>query len=187
MDITSLFKKNTNNTSGQGTATNFASFLKKTKFRNGANSLFLTAFTAALLALFLMPFLYMVLTSLKTKEQLTVLGTPIYPAAIPTFTFNGENTGTYTFKIHKGGILADQKIDLNKYVGKELEIFIVPLEGGNKNLALVQGYQQDAIFLDPRKSFCRSNPVEWWILQGIKTPVDIFTYLVELCRCLETN
>ncbi len=159
MDITSLFRKNTDGGPNKGTATNFASILKKAKFRHGANSLFLTAFTAALLALFLMPFLYMVLTSLKTKEQLTVLGSPIYPAAIPTFTFNGENTGTYTFKIHKGGILADQKVDMNKYVGKELEIFNVPLESGNKNMALIQGYQQDAIFIDPQNP--SADPILW--------------------------
>src|SRR5436309_14412665 len=129
----------------------FIAFVKKGKFRRGVNTAFITAFTAALLALFLMPFLYMLLTSLKTKAQITVLGSPIYPAAIPTFTFKGENTGTYTFKLHKGGVLADQEIDLKQFVGKELEIYTVPLENGQKkNLALLQGFQKDAIFLDPK-------------------------------------
>ncbi len=138
----------------------FIAFLKKGKFRRGVNSTFITAFTAALLALFLMPFLYMILTSLKTKAQISVLGSPIYPAAIPTFAFKGENTNSYTFKVHKGGVLADQVVDMSKYVGKELEIFTVPLENGQKkNLALLQGFQQDAIFLDPKNP--SAAPILW--------------------------
>ena len=121
---------------------NFMAFTKKGNFRNGVNTAFVTVFTTALLALFLMPFLYMVLTSLKTKAQITVLGSPIYPAAIPYFNFKGENTNTYTFKLHKGGVLADQVIDMSKYVNKDLEIFTVPLKDGQKkNLALILGYQ----------------------------------------------
>jgi multiple sugar transport system permease protein len=139
---------------------NFTALIKKTKFKNGVNSAFITVFTAAILALFLMPFLYMILTSLKTKAQLTVLGTPIYPAAIPTFIFNGENTGTYTFKVHKAGMLVDQAVDMNKYVGKKLEIFYVPLENGEtKQLAMVLGYNQDAIFLDPKNP--SADPILW--------------------------
>src|SRR5512140_1246535 len=103
-------------------------FMSRGKLRNGMNTLFVTVFTSAILAIFLMPFLYMTMTSLKTKAQITVLGSPIYPAKIPTFVFNGENAKTYTFKIHKGGILADQVVDMNKYAGKELEIFKVPLK-----------------------------------------------------------
>ena len=69
----------------------FMAFTKKTKTRNGLNSTFITIFTAALLALFLLPFLYMMLTSLKTKAQITVLGSPIYPAAVPLYNYKGEN------------------------------------------------------------------------------------------------
>ena len=139
---------------------NFMAFTKKGNFRNGVNTAFVTVFTTALLALFLMPFLYMVLTSLKTKAQITVLGSPIYPAAIPYFNFKGENTNTYTFKLHKGGVLADQVIDMSKYVNKDLEIFTVPLKDGQKkNLALILGYQQDAVFIDPQNP--AADPILW--------------------------
>jgi len=139
---------------------NFLAFTNKSKFRNGTNKFFVTVFTSAILFLFLMPFFYMALTSLKTKAQITVLGAPIFPAAIPTFKFNGENTGTYTFKVHKGGTLADQRVDMNKYVGKNMEIYKVPLENGHtKNLALVIGFQQDAIFIDPQNP--SADPIVW--------------------------
>jgi len=139
---------------------NFMAFTKKGKFRNGLNSVFITAFTAALLALFLMPFLYMALTSLKTEAQITVLGSPIYPAAIPTFTFNGENTNTYTFQVVKGGLLADQIVDMKKYAGKVMEVYKVPLKTGEeKELALVLGYQKDAIFIDPQNP--SADPILW--------------------------
>jgi multiple sugar transport system permease protein len=139
---------------------NMMMFTKKIKFKNGLNSAFITVFTAALLALFLMPFLYMVLTSLKTKAQITVLGSPIYPALVPTITYKGENTNTYTFKVNKGGVQADQVIDMTKYAGKVLEVYTVPLKDGTKkNLALIVGYQKDAIFIDPQNP--TTDPILW--------------------------
>ena len=139
---------------------NLSAFAKKSAFKNRANTFFVTIFTTAVLLLFLMPFFYMALTSLKTKAQISVLGAPIYPAAIPTFKFGGENTGTFTFKVHKGGTLADQVVDMNKYTGKELEVYNVPLDNGQtKNLALVIGFQQDAIFVDPQNP--AADPIVW--------------------------
>lgn len=139
---------------------NLKSFTKKRNFGKGLNKAFITAFTGALLALFLMPFLYMVLTSLKTKGQITVLGAPIYPAEIPTYTFQGENTNTYTFKVQKGGMQVDQIVDMNKYVGKQMEVYSVPLKDGHKkNMALVVGFQKDAIFIDPQNP--SADPIVW--------------------------
>src|SRR5215211_825464 len=100
MTVAKKAELNPNTSVAKGTG---VSFLKMAKFRNGMNTLFVTVFTTAILAIFLMPFLYMTMTSLKTKAQITVLGSPIYPAKIPTFVFNGENTKTYTLKVHKGG------------------------------------------------------------------------------------
>jgi multiple sugar transport system permease protein len=136
-------------------------FFRKAKVRNGLNSAFITIFTSAILALFLMPFLYMALTSLKTQAQITVLGSPIYPAAIPTFTFKGENTNTYTFKVTKGGTQVDQVVDMNKYVGKVMEVYTVPFNetGQKKNLALVFGLQKEAIFIDPKNP--SADPILW--------------------------
>lgn len=42
-----------------------------------------TGFAAIALAIFLMPFLYMVLTSLKTDAQITQINAPIWPVAPP--------------------------------------------------------------------------------------------------------
>ncbi|MBK9926473.1 MAG: carbohydrate ABC transporter permease [Anaerolineales bacterium] len=136
-------------------------FLKKTKVRNGLNSVFVTVFTTAILALFLMPFLYMALTSLKTQSQIAVLGSPIYPAAIPTVVYNGENTGTYTFKVTKGGMQANQIVDMNKYAGKELEVYTVPFKetGETRELALLIGFQKEAIFIDHKNP--SADPILW--------------------------
>jgi multiple sugar transport system permease protein len=145
---------------GQGAAMNAKAFFNKTKFRTSVNTAFLTAFTTALLALFLMPFLYMILTSLKTKAQITVLGSPIYPADVPTFTFKGENTNSYTFKVHKGNLLADQAVDLSAYAGQKLEIFNVPMTNGQvRQLALIVGFQKEAIFIDPQTP--AADPILW--------------------------
>ena len=77
--------------------------LRRSKLRKHLNSTFVTAFSAACLALFLVPFLYMILTSVKTHTQMTFVNAPLWPAAIPSYTFKGENTGTNTFRINKGG------------------------------------------------------------------------------------
>jgi multiple sugar transport system permease protein len=133
---------------------------KKGKRNDKLNKVFVTAFTAALLALFLMPFLYMILTSLKTEAQITVLGSPIYPAAIPTYTFMGENTNTYTFQVTKGGMKVDQVVNMNDYVGEVMEVYTVPFNTGEeKDMALILGYQKDAIFLDPEHP--EADPILW--------------------------
>jgi len=138
----------------------FMAFTKKTKTRNGLNSTFITIFTAALLALFLLPFLYMMLTSLKTKAQITVLGSPIYPAAVPLYNYKGENTKTYTFEAKKYGIPSDKTINMKDYAGKDLEIFNVPLENGQKkDLAVVVGYNKYSIFMDPKNP--SADPIIW--------------------------
>ncbi len=120
-------------------------------FRNTGNTILTTGFAAIILALFLMPFVYMIFTSLKTADQITVLGTPIWPAAIPSYTYKGGNDNVYTFKVHKGGMLVDQTITMSDYVGQQLDIFTVPLANGTKkNMALLYGLQSDAVFMDPK-------------------------------------
>ena len=110
--------------------------------KKALNSFFVTAFTAAILALFLSPFLYMIFTSLKSSAQMAITNSPIWPAQYPTFVYKGENKGTYTLKVNKSGFLADQVIDMSQYVDKSLDVFTVPLEDGTKkDLALIKGYQ----------------------------------------------
>jgi multiple sugar transport system permease protein len=123
------------------------------------NSTFTTAFTAAILALFLTPFLFMILTSLKTKQQLTVLGTPIWPAEIPTYTYTAGSTEKFEFQVHKGGNLAKQIVNMANFKNKKLEVYTVPLEGGSKNLAVLIGFQQEAIFIDPANP--TAAPILW--------------------------
>jgi multiple sugar transport system permease protein len=125
------------------------------------NSFFVTAFTAAILALFLSPFLYMVFTSLKSSAQMAITNSPIWPARAPDpYVFKGENKGVYTLKVNKSGTLADQTIDLSQYVGKKMDIFKVTLEDGTtKELALVKGFQKGSIFIDPANP--SADPIVW--------------------------
>ncbi|MGA2490898.1 MAG: hypothetical protein ABSF99_12085, partial [Anaerolineales bacterium] len=59
------------------------------------NYTFVTAFAAACLAIFLVPFLYMIFSSLKTHAQMVAEGAPLWPATVPGYVFNGGNTNTY--------------------------------------------------------------------------------------------
>jgi multiple sugar transport system permease protein len=139
---------------------NAAARLRKSNLRKNMNYTFVTAFAAACLALFLIPFLYMIFSSLKTHTQMTTVNSPLWPAAAPTYVFKGENTGTYTFKVNKGGNLTDLTINMKDYAGKSLDVYTVPLENGTKkNLAAVQGFQQYAIFMDPQNP--TAAPILW--------------------------
>jgi multiple sugar transport system permease protein len=119
-----------------------------------------TGFAALALALFLMPFLYMVLTSLKTDGQITEQNAPIWPVAVPFFNYTGGNTNTYTVQVNKAGTMVDQTVDMNTYVGQALGVYTVKLDNGvTKNLALLNGYQKGAIFVDPKD--VAAGPVVW--------------------------
>ncbi len=132
----------------------------KARQRNTLNSILVTTLATALLALFLMPFLYMILTSLKTNQQMTLVGTPIWPARNPTYVYNGPNTGSYTVKVAKGTVnLSDQAINLGEYVGQTLDVFTVPLESGKKDLALLKGFQKGSVFIDPAN--VAAGPIAW--------------------------
>ena len=119
-----------------------------------------TGFAAIALAIFLMPFLYMVLTSLKTDAQITQINAPIWPVAPPTFTYTGGNTNTYTVQVNKVGTLVDQTIDMKSFVDQALDVYTVKLENGTtKNLALLKGFQKGSIFLDPKN--IAAGPIVW--------------------------
>ena len=103
--------------------------LSTIKPRRAAKTVFVTGITLVLLLLFLSPFAFMVFTSLKTPEQISIIGAPIWPAAVATF----------------------------EYEGKELDVFTVPMnacEGSedssrNNNLALVKKGTRASTFVDP--------------------------------------
>jgi len=131
-----------------------------TKLRRFFNPVVVTFITIFFLALFLMPFLYMIFTSLKSPNQFAALGAPIWPAEQPTLVYNGENAGTYTFQITQGSRVNDITIDMNDYTGKTLDILTVPMpDGSEQNLALVKGYAKESIFLDPDHP--EADPILW--------------------------
>jgi multiple sugar transport system permease protein len=119
-----------------------------------------TGFTAILLFVFLIPFIYMVMTSLKTQAQFTLPNAPIWPAAAPMAHVPEALTGTYTVQVNKAGILVEETIDLAAFAGQDLEVYTVPLEDGTtKNLILLKGFQKGSIFLDPNNF--AGGPIVW--------------------------
>ena len=99
-----------------------ASKILSPTFFKRLNIFTVTAFTIAILVLFLSPFAFMIFTSLKTQDQISIVGAPIYPAAPPKFEYNGE----------------------------KLEMFVVPMpDGTTKNLAMLKKGQKESIFVDP--------------------------------------
>jgi multiple sugar transport system permease protein len=134
--------------------------IRKTNVGRVINPILITGFATIVLAMFLMPFLYMVLTSLKTNAQMTQSNAPIWPAASPTFAYTGENTGTYTVEVSKAGTPVKETINLEDYVGNQLPVYAVPLEDGTtKQLALLKGFNKGSIFIDPQN--VAAGPIAW--------------------------
>jgi multiple sugar transport system permease protein len=100
------------------------------KLRKGINITFVTALTAALLAIFLAPFLFMVFTSLKTQGQISQLGAPIWPAKPTIFEYNGKAIEVY-------------RVPMAKCAGAD------PNDTSFKELAIVKKGRQQSTFIDP--------------------------------------
>ncbi len=129
-------------------------------FKKIAGATFTTTFTTVLLALFLMPFLYMVFTSLKTQTQVATTGAPIWPAKYTTYTYEGQNTKSYTLMVKKSGFPVKQVINMTDYKGQELQVYNVTLPSGQtKELALIKGFQKSSIFMDPANP--TGDPIVW--------------------------
>ena len=100
------------------------------KLLTGINSTFITALAVGLLGVFLSPFAFMIFTSLKTREQISVVGAPIWPAAQPKFTYNGDQVDVFTVPVAKcAGFDASST--------------------ATQNLALVKKGRQESTFVDP--------------------------------------
>jgi multiple sugar transport system permease protein len=80
-----------------------------------------TTLAAVLLAIFLMPMGYALVSSVKTAEQASDPEAPILPSQPATF----------------------------EYEGKEYDILTVPIDGETRDLALVQPGRQQSEFIDP--------------------------------------
>lgn len=97
--------------------------LTLTRVRKKTNYVLVTALTLALLFIFLSPFMFMVFTSLKTPEQITIIGAPIWPASPAYY----------------------------EHEGKRVEIYTVPLpDGTTKDLAIITKGRQESVFIDPQ-------------------------------------
>ncbi|MCB0056258.1 MAG: carbohydrate ABC transporter permease, partial [Caldilineaceae bacterium] len=82
----------------------------------------LTSITAFVAFLFLLPFFNMVFTSLKTTDQMSEAGAPVWPAMPGT-----------------------AEVD-----GKTLDVFEVPMPDGSvQSLAIVKKGRQESTFIDP--------------------------------------
>jgi multiple sugar transport system permease protein len=128
--------------------------------RKAGNYSFVTTFSAAILAIFLMPFLYMIFMSLKTPEQISQAQSPIWPAKRPQFVNTGQNTGSFTFRVEQSGKMNDVTIDMSQLEGQTLEVYTVPLpDGTSQNLALVRGFAKQSVFLDPAHP--ETDPILW--------------------------
>ena len=100
------------------------------KVLDGINSTLVTVLALALVVVFLSPFAFMVFTSLKTREQISVVGAPIWPAAQPKFTYDGKPQDVF-------------KVPLSQCAGFDANSTAI------KNLALVKKGRQESTFVDP--------------------------------------
>jgi multiple sugar transport system permease protein len=107
-----------------------ASISTTAKMRRGSKVLLVTGVTLAILFIYLSPFAFMVFTSLKTVEQISIIGAPIWPVRPEIYVYNE----------------------------KEVEIFYVPMntcEGNDPNdteirsLALVKKGTRSSTYVDP--------------------------------------
>ncbi len=91
----------------------------------------ITLFALIILSVYLMPLVYGVVTSLKTKEQTSDARAPLLPSEIVTVTIKGE----------------------------EYELYEVPTEAGMQELALFKKGRRSSEFLDPNNP--DAEPIEW--------------------------
>jgi multiple sugar transport system permease protein len=123
-------------------------------------SILVTALAALVLIVFLVPFLYMVLTSLKTQAQFTLQNAPIWPVAPPKFTAPADLSGTFTVTVNKVGVEVEETIDLAAYAAQPLQVYTVTFDDGStKDLALLKGFQKGSVFIDPEN--LSAGPLAW--------------------------
>src|SRR6266702_3445022 len=100
------------------------------KVFKGVNAAFITAITAAVLAIYLAPFLFMIFTSLKTQVQIAQLGAPLYPAKPAIYHYKDADLDVY-------------KVPIGTCAGQN------PNDKTLKNLAAAKKGRQETTFVDP--------------------------------------
>jgi multiple sugar transport system permease protein len=91
----------------------------------------LTMFALILVSAYLLPLLYMVTTAFQQPGQASTPGSPVYPAAPLTGTYQGE----------------------------EYPIYAVPIDGVTRNLVLIVKGRESSTFVDPANP--SAAPIEW--------------------------
>jgi multiple sugar transport system permease protein len=104
--------------------------LSRLQIKNGINATFVTALTIAILTIFLAPFAFMIFTSLKTQDQISIVGAPIWPAKPPIYEYNGKRVEVF-------------QVPLGKCQGFD------PSTGATRDLAIVKKGQKESVFVDP--------------------------------------
>ncbi len=96
------------------------------------NRIWITALAALLLLVFLIPLANMFFTSLKSLDQMTEAGAPVWPAEPASYTYEGE----------------------------ELPVYIVPMaDGAEQEMAMVKPGRRQSQFIDPSNP--EAGIVEW--------------------------
>lgn len=105
---------------------------KETNWGKIVSAVGVTLLSLLVLVIFLSPMLNMLFMSLKTQEQVSKAGAPIWPARAATF----------------------------DYEGKELDVYNVPMEDGStRELALWKPGRKESRFIDPTNP--DAGPIEW--------------------------
>jgi multiple sugar transport system permease protein len=82
----------------------------------------ITSIALVILLLYLMPLAYSFVTSLKTKQQVSDINSPLLPSSAEIF----------------------------RYQGKDVPVVTVPTDEGLKNLALIKKGRNSSLFIDPQ-------------------------------------
>jgi multiple sugar transport system permease protein len=103
------------------------------KITSGISTVTITAIVLSILVVYLSPFAFMIFTSLKTREQISVVGAPIWPAATPKFEYNGKQVDVFTVPVS-----TCTGFDANS--------------SATQSFALVKKGRQESTFVDPNDS-----------------------------------
>jgi multiple sugar transport system permease protein len=90
------------------------------KIRKGTDTILGTGFTLLILTIFLIPLVYGIVTALKTDSQFSKIGAPWWPATEGQF----------------------------EYEGKMYDVYMVPIEGDFKEMAIVRKGRTNSDFVD---------------------------------------
>jgi len=104
--------------------------LSRFQVKNGINSAFVTLLTIAVLTMFLAPFAFMIFTSLKTQDQISIVGAPIWPAKPPVYEYNGKQVEVFS-------------VPMGQCAGFD------PSDSSKRSLAIIKKGQKESIFIDP--------------------------------------